>query len=71
MEQNVRGSSSANMGLVLYQYRAPIAKLHRAAVPFHEYRLSAGAVLANRRPATVVEGRSARGADRVAARNMT
>lgn len=62
------------MGLVLYQYRAPTARPHRAAVPFHVYRLSAGAVLASRRPEEVMvveEGcRSARGVDRTAARNI-
>jgi hypothetical protein len=60
------------MGLVLYQYRAPTARPHLAAVPFHVYLLSAGAVLANRRPAEeMVEGcRNARGVDRTAARNI-
>lgn len=70
---HVQGISSANMGLVLYQYRAPTARPHLAAVPFHVYRLSAGAVLANRRPAEVMaeEGcRNARGVDRTAARNI-
>lgn len=60
------------MGLVLYQYRAPTARPHLAAVPFHVYLLSAGAVLANLRPAEeIVDGwRNARGVDRTAARNI-
>lgn len=60
------------MGLVLYQYRAPTARPHRAAVPFHVYLLSAGAVLANLRPVeAIVDGcRNARGVDRTAARNI-
>lgn len=58
------------MGLVLYQYNAPIAAPHRAAVPFHVYLLSAGAVLANRRPVATEDCRSARGAVRTAARNI-
>lgn len=71
-ECDVQGSSSANMGLVLYQYRAPTARPHLAAVPFHVYLLSAGAVLANLRPAeAIVDGcRNARGVDRTAARNI-
>lgn len=68
--RHVQGSSSANIGLVLYQYNAPIAAPHRAAVPFHVYLLSAGAVLANRRPVVTEECRSARGAVRTAARNI-
>lgn len=60
------------MGLVLYQYRAPTARPHLAAVPFHVYLLSAGAVLANLRSAeAIVDGwRNARGVDRTAARNI-
>lgn len=67
-----QGISSANMELVLYQYRAPTARPHLAAVPFHVYLLSAGAVLANLRPAeAIVDGcRNARGVDRTAARNI-
>lgn len=68
--RHIQGSSSANIGLVLYQYNAPIAAPHRAAVPFHVYFLSAGAVLANRRPVATEDCRSARGAVRTAARNI-
>lgn len=61
------------MGLVLYQYSAPNASAHLVAEPFHEYFLSAGAVLANLRPlaAGAIEARcSARGVERTAARNI-
>lgn len=70
---DIHGTSSANMGLVLYQYRAPNAKLHLVAAPFHVWLLSAGAVLANLRPvadATTEDCRKARGVDRTAARNI-
>lgn len=57
------------MGLVLYQYNAPIAKPHRAAVPFHVYLVLTGAVLASRRPVVDTMGcHNARG--RITARNI-
>lgn len=72
--RNLRAGSSANSGLVQYQYTAPTATPHLAAVPFHvPFFAGPAAVDAARRDTTVGTrdaGSEAGRSRRSGARNM-